>query len=133
PSLAGSSSRTSSVRRHSGRSSAGRRPKPSGARMTACWPTRSRPTRGRWRRASVMGCWPPSRARPTLGELARELGSSELAWHAALHRTCALLESGDVEGAERALVEVERLAGELRQPFYTWFARMEQTMFAVMR
>jgi class 3 adenylate cyclase len=68
-----------------------------------------------------------------LGALARELGSSELAWHAALHRTCALLESGDVEGAERALVEVERLAGQLRQPFYTWFARIEQTGFAVMR
>jgi class 3 adenylate cyclase/tetratricopeptide (TPR) repeat protein len=65
--------------------------------------------------------------------LASELGSSELAWHAALHRTCALLESGDVGGAERVLAEVERFAGELRQPFYTWFARIERTMFAVMR
>jgi tetratricopeptide (TPR) repeat protein len=68
-----------------------------------------------------------------LAALANELGSSELAWHAALHRTCALLESGDVEGAERALVEVERLAGQLRQPFYTWFAHIERTMFALMR
>jgi class 3 adenylate cyclase len=68
-----------------------------------------------------------------LGALARELGSSELAWHAALHGTCALLESGDIAGAERAVAEVERLAGELRQPFYTWFARLEQTAFALMR
>ena len=68
-----------------------------------------------------------------LTALAAEVGSSELAWHAAFHRTGALLESGDIGGAERALVEVERLAGELRQPFYTWWARMGRTMLAVMR
>jgi hypothetical protein len=68
-----------------------------------------------------------------LAALGSELGSSEVAWHAAIHHTCALLESGDVGGAERALAEVERLAGELRQPFYTWFARMGRTTFAVMR
>ena len=59
-----------------------------------------------------------------LTALAGEVGSSELAWHAAVHRTGALLESGDIGGAERALAEVERLAGELRQPFYTWWARI---------
>ncbi len=68
-----------------------------------------------------------------LTALAGEVGSSELAWHAAVHRTGALLESGDIGGAERALAEVERLAGELRQPFYTWWARMGRTMLAVMR
>jgi hypothetical protein len=68
-----------------------------------------------------------------LAALAGEVGSSELAWHAAFHRTDALLESGDIDGAERALAEVERLAGELRQPFYTWWARMGWTMLAVMR
>src|SRR5262249_29326139 len=62
-----------------------------------------------------------------------ELGSSEFGWHAALHRMGALLESGDIAGAERDFVEVERLAGELRQPFYAWFARIGQTMFAIMR
>ena len=68
-----------------------------------------------------------------LAALAREVGSSEFAWHAAVHRTGALLESGDIAGAERALAEVERLAGELRQPFYTWFARIGRTMLAIMR
>ncbi len=68
-----------------------------------------------------------------LTALAGEVGSSELAWHAAVHRTGALLESGDIGGAERALAEVERLAGELRQPFFTWWARMGRTMLAVMR
>jgi len=65
--------------------------------------------------------------------VASELGSTEFGWHAALHRMGALLESGDIGGAERTLVEVERLAGELRQPFYAWFARMGRTMFAIMR
>jgi hypothetical protein len=68
-----------------------------------------------------------------LTALAGEVGSSELAWHAAVHRTVALLESGDLDGAERALAEGERLAGELRQPFYIWWARTGRTMLAVMR
>ena len=65
--------------------------------------------------------------------LASQVGSSELAWHAAFHRTDALLESGDIDGAERVLAEVERLSGELRQPFYTWWAHSGRTMLAVMR
>jgi hypothetical protein len=68
-----------------------------------------------------------------LAVLAREIGSSEVAWHAAFQRHGALLESGDVVGAESARAEVERLAGELRQPFYRWFAQMGRTMLAVMR
>jgi len=68
-----------------------------------------------------------------LGALAEELGSIDLAYHAALHRTGALFESGDVDGAERGLADVERLAGQLRQPFYTWFALMGRAMFATMR
>ena len=68
-----------------------------------------------------------------LAALAGEVGSSELAYNAAVLRTGALLESGDSGGAERALANAERLAGELRQPFYMWFARMERTMLAVMR
>lgn len=68
-----------------------------------------------------------------LTELASELGSSELGWHAANHRSGALLESGDIAGAERALSETERLAGALRQPYYAWIARMGRAMLAVMR
>jgi class 3 adenylate cyclase len=68
-----------------------------------------------------------------LAALAGELGSSELAWHAAFHRAGAVLESGDIDDAERTLAEMERLAGKLRQPFYIWFARMGRTMLAVMR
>ncbi len=63
-----------------------------------------------------------------LAELARELGSSEFAWFAADVRSMALLESGDVGGAERAVAEFERLAGELRQP-----VRVARAMLAVMR
>ena len=68
-----------------------------------------------------------------LTALAGEVGSSELAWHAAVYRTGALLESGDIGGAERALVEGERLAGALRQPLFTWWARTGRTMLAAMR
>jgi len=68
-----------------------------------------------------------------LTALAGEVGSSELARHATVHRTGALLESGDIGGAERALAEGERLAGELRQPNYTWWAHVGRTMLAVMR
>jgi len=68
-----------------------------------------------------------------LTALAGAVGSSELAWHAAFHRTGALLESDDIGGAERALAEGERLAGELRQPYFTWWARIGRTMLAVMR
>ncbi len=68
-----------------------------------------------------------------LAALADAVGSSDLAWHAAYHRTAALLESGDIGGAERALAEIERLAGELRQPFYMWWAHLGWAMLAVMR
>jgi tetratricopeptide (TPR) repeat protein len=66
-------------------------------------------------------------------QLASGLGSSELQWHAAYHRTGALLESGDLAGAEQGLADVERFAAQLRQPFYTWIARLGRTMFAIMR
>jgi tetratricopeptide (TPR) repeat protein len=68
-----------------------------------------------------------------LAALAARVGSSELALLAAFHRAAALLESGDIVGAEQSLAEVERLAGELRQPFYKWMARVGRAMLAVMR
>jgi tetratricopeptide (TPR) repeat protein len=68
-----------------------------------------------------------------LGALAVELGSSELAWNAAFHRAGALLESADIHGAERCLGEMERLATQLRQPFYTWFAALGRATLAITR
>ncbi|MBI1818024.1 MAG: AAA family ATPase [Deltaproteobacteria bacterium] len=68
-----------------------------------------------------------------LAALAARVGSSELAWQAAYHRGGALLESGDIVGAEQSFVESERLAGELRQPFYMQQARQGRAMLAVMR
>src|SRR6185436_6856110 len=65
--------------------------------------------------------------------LAEEVGSNELAWHAAIHRSSALLEAGEITDAERTLCEAEQLAGELRQPFYAWWILMARTMLAVMR
>src|SRR5262249_44012338 len=65
--------------------------------------------------------------------LAARVGSSELAWHAAWHRVGALLESGDIVGAEQSLAEVERVAGELRQPFYKWYAQLGRAMLAILR
>jgi tetratricopeptide (TPR) repeat protein len=68
-----------------------------------------------------------------LAALAARLGSSELAWLAAWHRVGALLESGDIVGAEQSLAEVERLAGELRQPFYKYRAQLGRAMLAILR
>jgi tetratricopeptide (TPR) repeat protein len=68
-----------------------------------------------------------------LAALADELGSSELACNAALHRGGALLESGDIYGAERCVAEMERLAAHLRQPFYTWFAAEGRATLATTR
>jgi class 3 adenylate cyclase/tetratricopeptide (TPR) repeat protein len=68
-----------------------------------------------------------------LAALAARVGSSELAWLAAYHRAGALLESGDIVGAEQSFAELERLAGELRQPFYKWWVRMGRAMLAIMR
>jgi len=68
-----------------------------------------------------------------LAALAEELGSSELAWNAALHRAGALLESADIYGAERCVAEMERLAAQLRQPFYTWLAAYGRATLATTR
>jgi len=68
-----------------------------------------------------------------LTALAGESGSREVGWHAAYHRTAVALESGDIVGANGALAELERLAAELRQPFYVWVARVGRGMLAGMR
>jgi len=62
--------------------------------------------------------------------LAEELGSGELAFNAAYHRTGALLESADIHSAERGVAEMERLAAQLRQPHYTWSAALGRATLA---
>src|SRR5262249_890414 len=66
-----------------------------------------------------------------LAALAARVGNSELAFNATYHRLSALLESGDIAGAEHSLTEVERLAGGLRPPPYTWCARMGRALPAI--
>ncbi len=68
-----------------------------------------------------------------LAALATRIGGCELAWHAGYARGIALLQSGDIVGAEPSFAEVERLAGELRQPLYKWQARTGRAMLAIMR
>jgi len=68
-----------------------------------------------------------------LTALVARVGSSELAWHAANHRASALFESGDIVGAEQSFAELERLGGELRQPFHMHHARMGRAMVAILR
>jgi class 3 adenylate cyclase/tetratricopeptide (TPR) repeat protein len=50
------------------------------------------------------------------------------------HAWCqvSLLELGDVTGLDRALVDYERLADELRQPRYRWYAMTRRTMRALL-
>ena len=68
-----------------------------------------------------------------LASLAAELSSSELACNAAYHRAGALLESADIQGAERCIAEMERLAAQLRQPFYAWVASLGRATLASTR
>jgi tetratricopeptide (TPR) repeat protein len=68
-----------------------------------------------------------------LAALAEELGSGELACNAANHRAGALLESGDIHGAECCVAEMERLAAQLRQPLYAWFAAIGRATLATTR
>src|SRR5262249_16752842 len=52
---------------------------------------------------------------------------------AASSRVTALLESADIAGAEESLVRLERFAGELRQPFFSWWAHLARAMLSGMR
>jgi hypothetical protein len=44
--------------------------------------------------------------------------AAQFTFRHALIRTTLYAESGDIAGAEQSFIEMERLAGELRQPFY---------------
>jgi predicted ATPase/class 3 adenylate cyclase len=65
--------------------------------------------------------------------LANELGSIELDFQGAFFRTGALLEAGNVTAAEGAKADCERIAAELRQPFYAWWTAMQRAAWALVR
>jgi class 3 adenylate cyclase len=64
--------------------------------------------------------------------LADEPVSRETCWAATYQRMGALLESGDIRGANEMLVRMRELAGKLRQPFFTWATDHAWAMISVM-
>jgi len=67
-----------------------------------------------------------------LARLARETGSRELALQVHAWRLGDLLELGDITGVRREADIYVRLAAELRQPTYQWWAAMFQAMLATL-
>ena len=65
--------------------------------------------------------------------LGERSGSIETRWNAAYHRFGALLESGDIAGAEQKLVRLRELIPKLRQPYFNWATSLAGAMLAVMR
>jgi class 3 adenylate cyclase/tetratricopeptide (TPR) repeat protein len=66
------------------------------------------------------------------GALADELVTRETRWAAAYQRLGALLESGDIGGAELMLSRMKELASKLRQPFFSWGTELAVAMMSVM-
>ncbi len=60
-------------------------------------------------------------------------GDLERAAEGHEHRATAMIELGDVQGAEAELEAIEKLAGELRQPAQTWLASVYLTLIALLR
>ena len=78
--------------------------------------------------ARTAALWTPASARERLG-IASELmdlwettGDPRLRLVALWRHLNALRELGDMEGSDRSHIELERLANELRQPVFQWFA-----------
>jgi hypothetical protein len=68
-----------------------------------------------------------------LCELAAEIGGLELQFLAAYPAVGVQLESGVSREAEASLRTMERVARELRQPFYAWWAQLGRAMWSLMR
>jgi class 3 adenylate cyclase/tetratricopeptide (TPR) repeat protein len=68
-----------------------------------------------------------------LGDLADEIGSLETGWHADYQRFGALIESGDIAGAEQTLSQLEDVATKLRQAYFSWAPSVARAMISVMR
>jgi tetratricopeptide (TPR) repeat protein len=65
--------------------------------------------------------------------LADQLGLLETRWTAAHHRFGALLEAGDIVGAEQMLGRLKELAPNLRQVGFSWATSVTVAMMSVMR
>jgi eukaryotic-like serine/threonine-protein kinase len=65
-------------------------------------------------------------------DLARQSGEGELVLHGHAWCQTALLELGDVAGLDVDLHAYERLADELRQPRYRWYAATRRAMRALL-
>jgi class 3 adenylate cyclase len=68
-----------------------------------------------------------------LEALADQSGSIEMGWHSTFHRFGALLESGDIVGAEQRFGRLCELAAKLRQPYFSWATGVGGAMIAMMR
>jgi class 3 adenylate cyclase/tetratricopeptide (TPR) repeat protein len=68
-----------------------------------------------------------------IARLSERAGERELDLQARQWLICDLLESSDVAGADRELATHERLAVEMRQPFYLWRTVRWHAMRALMR
>jgi hypothetical protein len=68
-----------------------------------------------------------------LAALANELGILETRWIAAYQRFGALLEAGDIAGAEQMLERLKNLAPNLRQFYFSWATSVAGAMMSVMR
>jgi hypothetical protein len=82
--------------------------------------------------------WAPGSAQERLAlgreivDLAHQGGDRELALHGHAWCQTALLELGDVRGLDVELAAYERLAEELRQPRYRWYAVTRRAMRALL-
>jgi class 3 adenylate cyclase/tetratricopeptide (TPR) repeat protein len=65
-------------------------------------------------------------------KLADEALSLEMRWAGGYQRMGALLESGDIAGAEQMLLRLKELASKLRQPFFSWATAHALAMMHVM-
>lgn len=68
-----------------------------------------------------------------LEALGEQSGSIETGWYAAYVRLGALLESGDVDGAEQMLGRLKDITPKLRQPYFNWATSVAGAMIGVMR
>ena len=65
-----------------------------------------------------------------LVEIAEQAGEKETALHGRTQRIQNLVELGDIAAVDEELARQARLAGELRQPLYLWYAALIRAMRA---
>jgi DNA-binding winged helix-turn-helix (wHTH) protein/tetratricopeptide (TPR) repeat protein len=67
-----------------------------------------------------------------LVQIAQQLGNREMALQGHVLRVADLLELGDLTGVDAEIDAYSQLAGELRQPWYTWYVLRFQAMRALL-